>query len=101
MTDKQAEALSPGDAVLHRRYGQCTVVFVMPCPGGGILGVQIEPDTEDGRRKLRDDANVDLDCPILESPRYLKPRMSGGLCPTCSGECDANDQAACAEARVL
>lgn len=72
MKTKDVLALDPGTHVMHSRYGACVVKEVMRS-FGSLFGVQILPQSDEGKAQLRLDSGVQIDMPLLEaSVRCLK-----------------------------
>lgn len=66
MKTKDVLALKKGDVVKHSRYGISEIVEVM-MRFGSLFGIQILPQTDEGKALLRHDAGVDNDMPFLEN----------------------------------
>jgi len=64
MKKNEFENLRTGDKVLHKHYGPCDVVGYTP-----MFGPHLQPTTEDGKQKLKNDSGVD--CPLLEDSSRL------------------------------
>ena len=65
-----ATKLQVGNAIIHKRYGLCTVREVMMC-GTELFGVVVRPDTDEGKRLLAYDSGTDIPDMLEDSARRL------------------------------